>query len=131
MSGHTFILSSPTARQQALRTLMQAPDDAVVKISPPKRTLDQNAKMWAMLSDVSRAKPGGRAHTPETWKALFMHACGHEVQFGQGLDGTPFSMGFRTSRLSKAQMAELIEFIYAWCADYDVRWSCPEWEDVA
>jgi hypothetical protein len=82
--------------------------------------------MWAMLSDISRAKPEGRRMTPDLWKAVFMQACGHEVQFLQGLDGQPFPAGFRSSRLSVAQMAELISFIQAKGDEWGVRWSDTE-----
>ena len=67
--------------------------------------------------------PEGRRHTPEVWKALFMNACGHDVQFETGLNGSPFPVGFRSSRLSKGQMSELIEFIYAKGAEWGVEWS--------
>jgi hypothetical protein len=95
----------------------------VVKISPEERSLDQNNKMWAMISDVSRQKPEGRTHVPEVWKAIFMAACGHEVQFEHGLDDRPFPIGFRSSRLTKAQMGDLIEFIYAYGSKHNIKWS--------
>ena len=111
---HTVILRSESQRELAKQYIDQAPVDAVLRLSKPARSLDQNAKMWSLLSAVSRAKPQGRHHTTETWKTLFMHACGHEVQFESGLDGQPFPAGFKTSRLTTEQMNELIEFIYAW-----------------
>jgi hypothetical protein len=101
----------------------KAPQDAVVKVSAAKRSDDQNAKMWVMLSDISRAKPEGRAHIPEVWKCIFMSALGHEVKFGMGLDNQPFPIGFRTSKLTKPQMSDLIEFIYAYGAKNNVKWS--------
>ena len=67
------------------------------------------------------AKPEGRKHTPEVWKCLLMSACGHAVQFEVGLDGTPFPVGFRSSRLSKHQMSELIEFTMAYAAKHGVQ----------
>lgn len=100
-----------------------APPRSIVKIKPPGRSLDQNAKMWAMLSDISRAKPEGRKHTPEIWKCLFMQAAGHAVQFEVGLDNTPFPVGFSSSRLSKAQMVDLIEFMYEYGSRHNVKWS--------
>lgn len=110
-------------RELAKSLIDKAPDNAVVKISPEKRSDDQNAKMWAMLSDVSRSKPEGRRHIPEVWKCLFMQACGHEVTFEHGLDGRPFPLGFHSSKLTKAQMSDLIEFIYSYGAKHGVRWS--------
>lgn len=121
--AQTIILRGEAQRAYAKRLIDLAPVDAVVKISEAKRTNDQNAKLWAMLSDVSRAKPNGLRHVPETWKNLFMHACGHAVRFEVGLDGQPFPVGFSSSKLTVSQMSELIEFIYAWCADKNVVWS--------
>ena len=118
---HTVILRGDQQRELARSYIASAPADAVVKISKPTRSMDQNAKMWALLSAVSRAKPAGRRHTPEVWKNLFMKACGHAVQFEMGLDGEPFPMGFRTSQLSREQMSELIEFIQAWAAQNGVN----------
>lgn len=117
------VLHSPNSRKVAHDLIERAPHGASVTIKPQKRSADQNAKMWAMLSDVSRAKPQGREHTPEVWKSLFMNALGYEVRFVMGLSGEPFPIGFRTSRLSKEQMSELIEFIYAYGAEHGVRWA--------
>lgn len=110
-------------RDLAKALIDKAPDNAVVKISPEKRSDDQNAKMWAMLSDISRAKPEGRRHIPEVWKCIFMAACGHETQFEMGINGKPFPIGFSSSRLTKPQMSELIECIYAYGAQHNVKWS--------
>ena len=119
----TVIIRGDVQRAIAKQLIDRAPIDAVVTFKPAARTMDQNAKLWAMLSDLSRAKPEGRTHTPEVWKAIFMHACAHEVQFMMGINGEPFPVGFRSSRLSKAQMAELIEFIHAYGAQHGVRFS--------
>ena len=120
--SHTVILHGPTCRDFARRIVDAAPNGSTVTVKPAKRTLDQNSKLWAMLTDVSIAKPDGRTHTPEVWKALFMNACGYEVQFLHGLDGNPFPAGFRSSKMSKDQMSELIEFIYAWGSEHGVPW---------
>ena len=117
---HTVILNSLARRFWAKRLIDAAPDYAVATIKAADRSLDQNAKLWAMISDISTAMPDGRRHTPEVWKCLFMSACGHAVQFENGLDGAPFPIGFRSSRLSKFQMSELIEFITAYAAQKGV-----------
>ena len=121
--AQTFILDGLRARSEVSRVLALAPHGSTVKIDAPKRTMDQNAKLWAVLSDVSRAKPEGRCATPEVWKTLFMHACGHAVQFEMGLNGQPFPTGFRSSAMSKAQMADLITFILQWGDEHGVSWS--------
>jgi hypothetical protein len=126
MAGQTIILRGPHQRDLARSWIDIAPQNAVVNIREEARNKDQNAKMWAMLSDISRAKPEGRLHTPEMWKALMMKACGHEVQFLNGLDGEPFPAGFRSSKLSKGQMRDLIEFIAFYGAQHGVKWSDDE-----
>ncbi len=119
----TLILDSHYRRDQARRLVDAAPVGAVLTIAPPKRSTDQNARFWAMLSDISRAKPDGRMHTPETWKALFLHAMGHASRFEMGLNGEPFPVGFRSSQLSKAQMSDLMEFMSAWAAEKGIVFS--------
>jgi hypothetical protein len=124
-AGQTIILGGDRAMSAAMRVLLHAPPGSVMTVKPPTRTTEQNAKLWACLSDVSRAMPGGRRLTADVWKAVFMNACGHAVQFETGLSGEPFPIGFRSSRLNKAQMSELIEFILAWGSENGVEWSEP------
>ena len=125
----TVWLRGEYQRRLAHQLIDKAPQDAVVKISQAKRSDDQNSKMWAMLSDISRAAPEGRMHSPEVWKSLAMHACSHEVQFLNGLNGEPFPAGFRSSKLSVAQMNDLIEFLYEYGSRYEVKWSEPHLHD--
>lgn len=119
----TVILHSQAQRAFAKAMIDRAPVGAVMTVKEATRTTDQNALLWSVLSDISRAKPEGRKHTPEVWKCLFMSACGHAVQFEMGLDGKPFPVGFRSSRLSKSQFSDLIEFIYSWCAEKGISLS--------
>lgn len=130
-NGQTIILRGDSQRDFAKQLVDRAPVDAVVNIQAAKRTNDQNSLMWALLSDVSRAKPEGRTHTADVWKALMMHACGHATQFEHGLNGQPFPIGFRSSRLTKAEMGDLIETIYEYGARHGVRWSDPRTEKEA
>lgn len=125
MRGQTIILRGQDQRSLAKNMIDAAPVNAVVNIREARRSLDQNAKLWAMLSDVSHARPDGRRHTPDVWKALFMSACGYSVQFETGLDGRPFPLGFASSKLTVAEMRDLIEFIYAYGAEHGVKWTEP------
>ena len=119
----TFKLSHDTARQRAAQAVLDAPDGFLVEIREPTRNLDQNAMLWSLLSDISRQQPGGRKLTPDDWKVLMMHACGWECQFLEGLDGRPFPAGFRSSRLSVKQMADLLTFVLAWGDENGIRWT--------
>ncbi len=123
MDKQTFILVTDKVRANAIEAVRAALPGWRVKVEPPTRTGDQNAKMWAMLNDVARAKPEGRNWTPETWKAAFMHFLGHQVMFAEGLDGTgPFPLGFRSSQLSVRQMIDLIDCIYKYGDEHGVEW---------
>jgi len=119
--GQTVVLNSPGKRDGAKRLIELAPQGAILNIKPATRSNEQNALLWSLLSEVSRAKPDGRTHTPDVWKCLFMQACGHAVQFEVGLDGRPFPLGFRSSRMTKDQMTDLIEFILQYCAEKGVH----------
>ena len=106
----------------AHRLVDSAPEGSVMEIKPPRRTLDQNAKLWATLTEISAAKPKGRHLTPDVWKSLFMHALDHAQRFEMALDGKGMvPVGFRSSRMTKAQMADLIEFVNAYAAEHGIE----------
>lgn len=121
---YTVRLVGEAQRDHAVRLIRAAPAYAVVTIKAGDRSLEQNALMWVLLSDVARSKPEGRSWTPETWKCAFLHSLGHQVQFAEGLDGAgPFPLGFRSSKLNKHQMADLITTIMEYGDRHGVNWS--------
>jgi hypothetical protein len=120
---HKIVLGSGFSRDRAKLLIEKAPKGYVAEVREPKRTLDQNDRMWAMLTDISVSMPLGRRHTPDDWKAIFMNACGWECQFVEGLDGRPFPKGFRSSHLTKSQMSQLIDFMQAFGDEHQVRWT--------
>jgi hypothetical protein len=106
----------------AVEIRMQRPED--------RRSLDQNAKLWAMLGDVARQQQmviSGRLTwaDPADWKDLFTAALRKELRMAQGIDGGLVVLGMRTSRMRKAEFADLIELIYAYGAEHGVQWSEP------
>jgi hypothetical protein len=119
-------LLGPRQREHAKAEIDRAPDGYIVRIAAPTRSLDQNAKLWALLCDVARAEPLGRMHTPDEWKAIFMQATGWESAFLPGLSGGFFPIGFRSSRLTVRQMADLITYIHAFCAEQRIPLSEPD-----
>lgn len=124
MTNPTLIL--PRNAALAHHWVDAAPQGTVVTFRKPGRTIPQNARMWSMLAEVSQqAEHNGRKFSPEDWKCLFLHAFGHEARFMVGLSGEPFPVGFRSSKLSKDQMGELMEFIAAWGAENGVRFTEP------
>ena len=132
MAGQTVILCGPTQIAFAKRLIDLAPLDAILNIKKKTRSNEQNALMWVLLGEISRAKPQGRKHVPDVWKCLFMQALGHEIEFQHSLvDGSPFPTGFKTSSLTVEQMKDLIEFIYCYGAENGVEFSEQQQEDAA
>lgn len=115
MSRVALILSAPKTRAQAARWCMTAPAGTRVEFKETKRSIPQNDRMWAMLTDVSRqATHNGRKYSPDQWKAIFMHALGQEVEFLPSLDGSTFiPFGYRSSDLGKGEMTALMDLIEA------------------
>ena len=113
----TIIRNRPYGRSLAHRLVDSAPEGSVVKIEPPRRTIPQNDRMWAMLTAISAAKPDGRELTPDVWKALFMHSLDHEQCFEMVLDGKGFiPLGFRSSKLTVEHMSDLFAVIVEYAA---------------
>ncbi len=103
-----------------------APDGAVLNIQEGARTLDQNSKLWACISDVARAKPEGRVYPTHIWKALFMAEAGFKPIFEPSLDGQGvIPIGYKSSRLNKREFADLITAVLAYGDQHGVKWSEP------
>ena len=127
MTGLTVRLIGSRQRAYAHSLVDKAPDAAVVNIRESTRTLEQNAKFHAMISDIARSKPQGRVLRTDTWKVLILAACGHKIRFEPALDGDGVvPVGLRSSELNKAQMSDAIEWMYAWGAEQQIEWSEPK-----
>lgn len=108
----------------------------VIKLGRPRRSLDQNAKMWPMLTDIAKQvrwsfrDPSGALHenvllAPEQWKDIFSASLEKQLM-APGVDGDIWVyVAARTSRMNTAEFSQLIELIYAFGADHNVRWSEP------
>lgn len=121
MSKRHYKLAHAEARRRAALDCQQAPEGWVVTISEPTRNLDQNAKLWALLADVSRQVEWyGRKLDPESWKHLFTSSL-KKMDVVPNLDGTGFvAMGLSTSKMTKSEFSGLIELIMAFGTDKGV-----------
>jgi len=121
-----FTLAHATARQRAIDAVRAAPDGMVVEIRAKTRSLDQNARLWAMLTDLSRQLQWcGRDLSPADWKCLMTaHLKRHETV--PGLDGGFVVLGAYTSQMTVRDMSDLIELMFAFGAENDVEWSDDE-----
>lgn len=122
-----FVLNHEAIKERAIAFIRSAPSGTRVTFAEAKRTDDQNAKLHAMLGEIAKEmRKRGTDRESEKWKAIFLHACGQEVEFLPALNGSGFfPWGTSTSRLSIRQMADLIEFIQAWAAENGIVFRDP------
>ncbi len=108
-----FVLAHAEARRRACEAIQHAPDGYAVKIQPPTRSLEQNAALWAALSDVAeQVEWYGRKLTAEDWKHVFSASL-KKQDVVPGLHGDFVVLGVSTSKMTKAEMSDLIELIRA------------------
>lgn len=136
MSGRAeLVLSSAAIRERAIAWIRKAPTGTRVEFKAPQRTVEQNSRMWAMLTDVARQHQiGGRKYTTDQWKVMFLHAwareVGRELQYLPNLNGVGLvPYGSSSSDLSVAEMTGLIEWIFMWGAENGTVWSDPTREE--
>lgn len=122
-----------------------APHGAIEVIVRPvksRRTLEQNAKLWAMLGDIARQVPwavnGAIQHLDaEDWKNIMTATVRQEVRMAAGINGGFVLLGQSTKRMSVAELSDLIEFMHSFGAERGVTWSEPrgttpeQWEAAA
>lgn len=130
----TVFFSSPAQARNVLKsavfpfisTVLQGGGEWTLSIKPKKRSDDQNARLWAMLTDVSRQVNWyGQKLTPEEWKHV-MSASLKKQKVVPGLDGGFVVMGQSTSVMGVREMCELQELISAFGAEREVVFTIPE-----
>lgn len=117
----TLTITGEVARKAICRHVMTADEGYIVTIAEPSRNLEQNAKMWAMLADLSAQTDWhGNKLNPEEWKDL-LSAGLVQSKVVPNMTGNGFViLGQRTSKLSKSQFAALIELITAFAVERGV-----------
>ena len=128
MSRALLVLWNDDMRNKAIRWIRGLPKDTRVEFKGPRRTLPQNDRMWAMLTDVSEQQEHfGRKYPPAIWKIIFLSALGRETVFVPNLDGTGLiPIGHSSSDLSVNEMSDLIECIFSWGATRGVTFHEPK-----
>lgn len=122
MSRYLLTLRSSADRMRATQMIAQAPDGSRVEVKAAKRSLPQNDRMWAMLSDVAQQLPWhGVKLRPDDWKLIFLDSLKRELRMVPNLDGSGFvNLGRSSSDLSKSEMTDLIELIFEFGARHGV-----------
>ncbi|EHD21804.1 MULTISPECIES: recombination protein NinB [Brenneria] len=127
-----FHLASESVKQNAINFIRQLPVDQkrplVVDIKEPGRTAEQNRKMWPLLKDLSdQVVWFGNKYDTDDWKdlitAMVAKSKKQEQRMAPGLDGGVVMFGQRTSKMSVRQMVEVIEAIYWFGTQQNVKFS--------
>lgn len=113
MSRALITLNGPVDRRRASNWIAKAPPGTRVEFKAAKRTIPQNDRMWAMLTDVAcQVEWHGIKLTADDWKLVFLDALKREVRTVPNIDGNGFvNLGRSSSDLSKAEMSDLMELI--------------------
>lgn len=127
MSRALLILNSTADRVKASEWIAKAPPGTRVEFKRAKRTMPQNDRMWAMLTDVSRqVTHHGIKLSPDDWKLVFLDALKRETRMVPNIDDNGFvNLGRSSSDLSKDEMTDLIEIIFAFGAKHGVVFQEP------
>ena len=127
MARHVVPLMNDRLRERAIDLVRRAPAGSRVEFKGPKRSSDQNALLWCLLSEVcTQVKWHGLKLTADDWKLVFMDALKRENRLVPNIDGNGFvNLGRSSSDLDKAEFGELIELVYAFGANHGVEFSEP------
>jgi hypothetical protein len=122
MSRRFFIIANEDVRTRAIIALDTAPTGSRVEIKGPQRTNDQNARLWAMLTEIAEQVDWYGQHlSSDDWKHVFLAALKQELRVVPNLDGNGFvQLGRSSSDLSKAEFSDLFEVIHAFAASKGV-----------
>lgn len=131
MSGQIgpFRLVHIKARQNAQHAVQNAPNGYVVKIVPPTRSLEMNAKFHAMCGDFEKCgiEWAGKIRTAGEWKVLLVSAhavaTNHPAEVVPGLEGEFVNLRESTALMSKERGSSLIEYAQALGDQMGVTWS--------
>ena len=127
MNKQYFVLAHDIARNGAKQAIDNAPDGYAVEISEPNRTKDQNSHQWPILAEFARQKQwpvNGQLcwMTSDEWKDVLTAAFRNEhVRLAQGIDGGVVMLGQRTSKFSKKEFSEWIEYLHFCAASFEIN----------
>ena len=135
----TFILAHDMARANAARAVQAAPDGYMVQISEPTKKREQEEKYHAMIGDIAKQCEfmGGKLDADD-WKRLLvdmfakvMRDLGtplhHDGRVIPSLDyERVVQLGIQTRDFWVREAADFIEYLYAFGAEKDVRFSAAE-----
>lgn len=122
-----YRLVHPQARELAQEYIRNAPDGHIVTIAEPSRTLDQNAAQWPLLQALEKQSEWPvngvmQKITADDWKDVLTCAFRNEQpRIAAGYNGGMVLLGQRTSRFSKREFSEWMEFLWSVVSERGVQ----------
>lgn len=129
MPDHLLRTESDRARLMGYIAGLDLSKPRKVAITDEDRTAEQNAKLHAMLTDIShQVEHAGKKWNVLIWKRLctasWLRELGENATLIPALDGNGFDVIYeKTSRLGVKRCASLIEWVAAFGAEHDVKWT--------
>jgi hypothetical protein len=128
MSRALLVLHNDAMRAKAIDWIRRAPKETRVEFKGPKRTIPQNDRMWAMLTELStQLLWHGQRLSTEDWKQVILASLKQEMRIVPNSHGDGFvQLGRSSSDLSKEEMGDLMTIIEAFAARYGVKMREPD-----
>lgn len=122
MSRAVLVLYGEAERLKAADWLSKAPPLTRVEFKGPRRTLPQNDRFWALLTDVAdQLTWHGVKLSTEDWKLVFLDSLKRELRLVPNIDNNGFvNLGRSSSDLTKEEMGDLMTIIEAFGAKHGV-----------
>lgn len=127
MGRALLVLHNDAMRAKAIDWIRRAPAETRVEFKGPKRTIPQNDRMWAMLTELStQLLWHGQRLSTEDWKQVMLASLKQEMRIVPNIHGDGFvQLGRSSSDLSKEEMGDLMTIIEAFAARYGVKMKEP------
>ena len=108
---------------EQVKNALQAGHKLELTIKREKRSLDQNALLWSVLTDLSKqVKWYDQTLTKEEFKDLLTAGLKKQKAV-PGIDGGFVMLGTSTSAMTKEEMSDLITLAHAFGDERGVKWS--------
>ena len=127
----SFRLTSPTSRQLAASFCLEGPQGLLVTFKEPTRSLEQNALLHSMASDLSEQVPWcGQKLSVDQWKRFATAKLKKDrIVFDCNDKGEPDAnaglivLGASTAKMSVSEISNVIEWFGWMGAQHGVQWT--------
>jgi len=122
MSRAVVTIKSAADRNLVSRWASNVQPGTTVEFRAPRRSNEANALMWSLLGQISKSVDWyGQKLSSEDWKDV-LTASLRRTRVVPGIDaGTFVPLGMRTSQMTKEEISDLLELIYAFGAERGVK----------